>query len=73
MSIQTLLSILANLGPTQNRAHGINEILSKKVPVELQVEVLSQILKNLDFFVPTIQKYVSILLPILRKLLSYEF
>lgn len=30
MSIQTLLSILANLGPTQNRAHGINEILSKR-------------------------------------------
>ncbi|CCG24414.1 hypothetical protein CORT_0F01870 [Candida orthopsilosis Co 90-125] len=73
MSIQTLLNILANLGPTQNRAHGIKEIPSKKVSVELQVEVLSQIMKNLDFFVPTIQKYVSILLPILRKLLSYEF
>ncbi|KAI5960681.1 hypothetical protein CANMA_003990 [Candida margitis] len=73
MSIQSLLHVLANLGPTQSRVHGVEHAQSKKVPVALQVELLSQIATRIEFFATAIQTHSFIVLPILIKLMAYEF
>jgi len=71
--IHVLLSILANLGPTQNCVHGAKHVASKKVPMTLQAEILKQIVKYIEYSASTIREYASIIFPILAKLMSFEY